>query len=104
MRAKLLEVKGQLRARMHEPVAQTGKWLRSVVQGYFNYHAVPGNSDTLWTFRVRLARLWRKSLVRRVQRNRYPWARVARLVARWFPTPRILHPWPEKRFVASHPR
>ncbi len=33
--------------RMHEPVAQTGKWLRSVVQGYFNYHAVPGNIDSL---------------------------------------------------------
>jgi hypothetical protein len=104
MRAKLLEVKGQLRARMHEPVAQTGKWLRSVVQGYFNYHAVPENSDTLWTFWVRLARLWRTSLVRRGQRNRYTWARVDRLVTRWFPTPRILHPWPEQRFVASHPR
>ena len=30
MRAKLLEFKGQLRARMHEPVAQTGKWLSPV--------------------------------------------------------------------------
>jgi len=104
MRAKLQEVKGQLRTRMHEPVAQTGKWLTSVVQGYFNYHAVPGNSDTLWTFRVRLARLWRTSLVRRGQRNRYTWARVDRLVTRWIPTPRILHPWPSQRFVASHPR
>ena len=47
MRAKLLEIKQQLRRRMHEPVAQTGKWLRSVVQGYFNYHAVPGNTDSL---------------------------------------------------------
>jgi RNA-directed DNA polymerase len=32
--------------RMHEPVAATGKWLNSVVQGYFNYHAIPGNTDT----------------------------------------------------------
>ena len=47
MRAKLLEIKQQLRRRMHEPVAQTGQWLRSVVQGYFNYHAVPGNIDSL---------------------------------------------------------
>ena len=47
MRAKLLEIKQQLRQRMHEPVAQTGEWLRSVVQGYFNYHAVPGNTDSL---------------------------------------------------------
>ena len=38
MRAKLLEVKQQLRRRMHERVAHVGAWLRSVVQGYFNYH------------------------------------------------------------------
>jgi hypothetical protein len=43
MRAKLREVKQQLRKRMHDPVRQTGRWLKSVVQGYFNYYAVPGN-------------------------------------------------------------
>ena len=48
MRAKLLEVKQQLRKRMHEPVGQNGKWLRSIVQGYFNYHAIPGNIDSLF--------------------------------------------------------
>jgi site-specific DNA recombinase len=32
MRAKLLEIKQQLRRRMHEPIAQTGQWLRSIVQ------------------------------------------------------------------------
>ena len=37
----------QLRQRMHEPPEQTGEWLQSVVQGYFNYHAVPGNTDSL---------------------------------------------------------
>ena len=36
MRVKLLEIKQQLRRHMHEPVARTGQWLRSVVQGYFN--------------------------------------------------------------------
>ena len=46
MRGKLAEIKQQLRQRMHEPVARTGKWLQSVVQGYFNYHAVPGNTDS----------------------------------------------------------
>jgi RNA-directed DNA polymerase len=104
MRAKLQEIKEQLRARMHDPVAQTGKWLKSVVQGYFNYHAVPGNSPSLRVFRVRLTRLWRTSLIRRGQRVRYNWARMNRLVERWLPMPRILHPWPERRFAASHPR
>src|SRR5438128_2784926 len=51
MRAKLRQIKQQLRSRMHHPVAQTGKWLKSVVQGYFNYHAVPGNTDSLGVFR-----------------------------------------------------
>src|SRR4051795_10484189 len=63
MRAKLLEIKQQLRRRMHEPVAQTGQWLRSVVRGYFNYYAVPGNSDSLATFRSRVTRLWRSMLI-----------------------------------------
>ena len=45
MRAKLREIKQQLRKRMHDPVPQTGQWLKSVVQGYFNYYAVPGNLD-----------------------------------------------------------
>ena len=34
LRGKLEEIKQQLRGRMHDPVAQTGKWLKSVVQGY----------------------------------------------------------------------
>jgi predicted acyltransferase len=32
-------------------VAELGKRLRSVVQGYFNYHAVPGNLASLNSFR-----------------------------------------------------
>ena len=31
MRAKLQQIKPQLRVRMHDPVAQTGEWLTSVV-------------------------------------------------------------------------
>ena len=69
MRAKLLEIKQQLRRRMHEPVAQTGQWLRSVVQGYFNYHAVPGNTDSLSAFRYRVIRLWRSMLIHRGQKH-----------------------------------
>jgi hypothetical protein len=85
-------------------VAETGEWLRSVVQGYFNYHAVPGNLDSLETFRVRLTRLWRTQLLHRGQRHGYNWDRMNRLAARWLPLPRVLHPWPTQRFAASHPR
>ncbi len=41
---KLKRVKDELRKRMHQPLAEVGKWLRSVVQGYFNYHAVTRSS------------------------------------------------------------
>jgi RNA-directed DNA polymerase len=104
LRGKLEEVKQQLRQRMHEPVALTGKWLRSIVQGYFNYHAVPGNTDSLRIFRYRVTRLWRQVLRRRGQKHHLNWARMARLADRWLPQPRVLHPYPRVRFDAIHPR
>src|SRR5215471_7489667 len=104
MRAKLAEIKQQLRQRMHEPVVITGKWLKSVVQGYFNYHAVPGNIDTLRVFRYRVTRLWRQVLIRRGQKGYLNWARMRRLEERWIPVPRVLHPYPRVRLDAIHPR
>jgi RNA-directed DNA polymerase len=104
LRAKLEEVKQQLRQRMHEPIALTGKWLRSIVQGYFNYHAVPGNTESLCIFRYRVTRLWRQVLRRRGQKHHLNWARIARLADRWLPQPRVLHPYPRVRFDAIHPR
>jgi RNA-directed DNA polymerase len=43
MTAKLRSIGAELRRRMHQPIAETGGWLKQVVRGYFNYHAVPGN-------------------------------------------------------------
>jgi hypothetical protein len=104
LRAKLTEIKQQLRKRMHESVGLTGKWLKSVVQGYFNYHAIPGNANSLDVFRSRVTRLWRQTLIRRSQKHNLNWARMEQLEARWLPKPRILHPWPSVRFDATHPR
>jgi hypothetical protein len=104
MRKKLQEIKQQLRKRMHDPVPQTGAWLRSVVQGYFNYYAVPGNLDSLGLFRERVLRYWGQALKRRSQIRRYAWVRRLKLAAQWLPTPRVLHPWPLDRFAATHPR
>ncbi len=47
LRAKLQDVKKELMRRRHDPIATQGKWLGSVVRGYFNYYAVPGNIS-LW--------------------------------------------------------
>jgi hypothetical protein len=85
-------------------VEHTGKWLRSVVQGHFNYYAVPGNLDCLRIFRNRWSRLWRTQLLHRSQRRRCQWARMSRPEARWLPAPHVLHPWPAQRFAASHSR
>jgi group II intron reverse transcriptase/maturase len=104
MRAKLRELKEELRRRMHEPADGQGSWLRQVVRGYFAYHAVPTNSAALGAFRHHVTVLWRRTLRRRSQRDATTWPRIAALTDRWLPTPRILHPWPERRFAAKHPR
>ena len=44
MRAKLKEIKEELRRRMHQPIPEQGRWLGQVVTGFFAYHAVPTNS------------------------------------------------------------
>jgi len=61
---------------MHDSIVQTGKWLRSVVQGYLNYHAVPGNTESLRVFRFRVTRLWRQALRRRGQQYYLNWPRM----------------------------
>jgi RNA-directed DNA polymerase len=104
MRSKLRSLKQELHRRMHDPVAQSGKWLKSVVQGYFNYYAVPGNLESLATFRDRLLGLWWRTLRRRSQMRRISWTRMLTLGRRWLPQPRVLHPYPADRFAASHSR
>ena len=104
LRSKLQAVRQELRQRWHERIAETGEWLRSVVQGYFNYHAVPGNFVALQTFRREVARAWLEALRRRSQRHRLPWERFRSILDRYLPLPRILHPEPGVRFDATHPR
>ncbi len=101
---KLKEVKEKLRHRMHWPVPIVGAWLRAVIQGYFNYHAVPFNSSALTTFRRRLARHWWHVLNRRSQNGHVTWERMNRLVDRWFPPARVRHLPPWERFRCYHPR
>src|ERR1700751_5006409 len=102
--AKLSELKEELRRRWHQPVAEVGKWLKSVVQGYFNYHAVPGNTDSLNTFRFQVIWHWHRALGRRSHKSRVTWARFWSLVIRWLPRVQILHPYPDMRFNAKYPR
>ncbi len=102
MRATIKAIRDKLVQRMHEPVAVVGKWLGRVVQGYFNYHAVPGNLYRLGQMRQEICGLWRKILKRRSQRHKLPWDRFRRLANLFIPALRNMHPYPEARFYASH--
>jgi group II intron reverse transcriptase/maturase len=99
IRAKLLAIKQELRKRMHLPMHEQGAWLRSVIQGWYQYHAVPGNSQRLRQFRDQVARLWLRTVRRRSQKARtaWSWKRLQAHLERWFPKPKILHPYPEQR-------
>ena len=101
MEAKLQELKQNLRRRMHAAVEVTGRWLGQVLNGYYQYHAIPGNMAALKRFRERTQQYWRRTLRRRSQRRRLPESWLARLFARWLPCPRILHPYPSVRFDAT---
>jgi group II intron reverse transcriptase/maturase len=104
LRSKLQAVRQELRRRWHEPIAETGTWLGSVVRGYFNYHAVPGNFPALAMFWREVERAWLAALRSRSQRHRLPWERFGSIANRYLPRPRILHPIPDVRFDAKYPR
>jgi group II intron reverse transcriptase/maturase len=104
VRAKLKEVKEELRRRMHGPIREQGEWLKQVVSGFSNYHAVPTNVRTLVAFRYHVIDLWRRTLRRRGHKHRMTWERIGKFADHWLPKPRILHPWPNQRVAVKHPR
>jgi group II intron reverse transcriptase/maturase len=104
MRTKLAAIKQELRRHLHAPIPEQGAWLGKVVSGYFAYHAVPTNIAALSAFRYFVSQLWLRSLRHRSQRSATNWPQMAKLEAQWLPKPRILHPWPSKRFAVKYPR
>lgn len=94
---KLQEVKAELRKRMHAPIPEQGKWLRSVVRGFFRYYGVPTNGAALQRFRFQVGHYWHFTLRRRSERKRLTWDRMYRLIARWLPPAEICHPYPLRR-------
>jgi len=96
--AKLKEVYGELRRRMHEPVPKQGAYLRSVLSGHMRYYALPMNNRAISAFRQSVQWLWWKTLKRRSQKHNMTWRRMERLCAKWFPPVRVYHPYPLVRF------
>ena len=83
---------------------RAGTWLGTVMKGYFAYFAVPTNTYLLSAFRYHASIAWFRSLRRRSQRHRLTWERMTRLIERFLPSPRVLHPWPNHRFHVKHSR
>src|SRR5947209_2305550 len=104
MRAKLKEIKEEMRQRRHHSIPEQGHWLKQVVTGFFAYHAVPTNIWSLGSFRFRIIDLWRRSLRRRSQKDGTTWRRITKLANDFLPRARIFHPWPQERFAVKYPR
>jgi group II intron reverse transcriptase/maturase len=104
MAAKLKDIRAGLRQRLHTAIGSTVKWLQSVVRGYFQYHAIPGNEERLWAFRKDVLRMWLRQLRRRSQRSRWTWERFQERLGALLPAVCIQHPYPDARFDATHPR
>ena len=83
------------------PIAEQGKWLGSVVRGWLNYHAVPGNSYAILSFRDRIVEGWRRALRRRSQTAAIgtTWTIMRRLAQRFLPRATIIHPYPNQRLI-----
>ncbi len=104
MQAKLQEIKAELRRHVHASIDEQGRWLTSVVRGFFAYYAVPSNSASLGAFLARIRVIWIRRLRRRSQRHRMTWARMQRYFDRYLPRNKVAHPWPEERFRVKYSR
>jgi len=101
MAAKLKDIKAKLRVRLHGAIGDTARWLKAVVSGYFQYHAIPDNEERLKAFRHDVLRLWLKQLRRRSQRHRWTWERFYGKLGALLPEVEILQPYPDVRFDAK---
>ena len=92
LRAKLKEVKAELRQRRHDPIPEVGQYLAAVVRGHCQYYGVPGNWRAIGRFRDEVSRLWHRALSRRSQKGAVKWERMQRLIRRFIPPAHIVHP------------
>ena len=96
-RSKCRQLKQELKRRMHRPVPIVGRWLQAVLRGHYNYYGVPRNGRAMSAFRYHIGKIWYKVLRRRSQKARLNWKRMARIIERYLPYPKIIHPYPEQR-------
>jgi RNA-directed DNA polymerase len=99
LRKKIREIRGQLLWHRHKAIPEHGAWLKQVLQGYFNYHAIPGNTRALKAMRRETARAWQRALRRRSQKGRsFNWEQMKQLMETWLPPVTVIYPYPDVRF------
>jgi hypothetical protein len=97
LRSKRRKLKQELRRRMHHPIPAVGRWLKSVLRGHYNYYGVPRNGRAMSALRYHVGHLWFRALRRRSQKTSLNWGRMACIIERYLPYPKIRHPYPEQR-------
>lgn len=98
--AKLIALRQEMRRRMHEPLKKQHRWLCSVIRGHDNYYGVPTNHRALASFHRDVMWAWYRQLQRRDQRSRWSVDKLKYFDKRYaLPHPRVVHPWPDKRFA-----
>jgi group II intron reverse transcriptase/maturase len=97
MRAKLKEVKQELRDRMHYSVDDQGKWLKSIIEGHNRYYGVPNNTHAMMVFRYAISQMWWRTLRRRGNHRKLPWKKMEKIVDLWLPQVKLHHPYPLRR-------
>ena len=76
-------------ATRQEGIDGQGKWLAK------------SSGSAISAFRHHMIERWHGALMRRSQRCRLTRTRMKTIADRYLPFPRILHPWPEKRFLVT---
>jgi len=80
------------------PVAYQGQRLARIIRGMINYFGVPGNRRALDAFRTEICKSWYYALRRRSQKSmKLPWATMMKIIKRWIPSVRVVHPYPKDR-------
>ena len=104
MNRTMERIKRELRARMHDDVMDTGRWLGRMLRGWLNYYAVPTSFPSLQRFVWHVRRIWIRVLRRRSQKDRFSWDWLLAITNTLWPKLRIVHPWPTTRFAVNHRR
>ncbi len=99
LRAKLKNLKEELRRRLHAPVREVERWLGQMLTGHYRYYGVRRNYAMLDSFDQEVRYLWHRALNRRSQRRTVTDAKLKRIANIWLATPRIFQPYPESRLA-----